>query len=72
MANIDQLVIVIAVESPNPDFMLVDKLIITCMSKNIRPLLVINKTDLDKSNGAEEIAVQLSLHRFSHHLSEQI
>ncbi|NLM74733.1 MAG: ribosome small subunit-dependent GTPase A [Clostridiaceae bacterium] len=56
VANIDQLVIVIAVESPNPDFMLVDKLIITCMSKNIRPLLVINKTDLDKSNGAEEIA----------------
>jgi len=56
VSNIDQLAIVVAVESPDPDFMLVDKLIITCMAKDIRPLIIINKTDLDKNCRAEDIA----------------
>lgn len=55
VANIDQLAIVISVVSPSPDFMLVDKLIITCLSKDIRPLIVINKADLDTDNEIEAI-----------------
>ncbi len=55
VANIDQLAIVISVVSPNPDFMLVDKLIITCVSKDIRPLIIINKADLDTNNEIEDI-----------------
>ena len=55
VANIDQLAIVISVVSPSPDFMLVDKLLITCISKDIRPLIVINKADLDTNNEIEAI-----------------
>ncbi|MGI6084792.1 MAG: ribosome small subunit-dependent GTPase A [Acetivibrionales bacterium] len=55
VANIDQLAIVVSVASPHPDFMLVDKLLITCISKDIRPLIIINKADLDTSNRIEEI-----------------
>ncbi len=55
VANIDQLAVVVAVNSPEPDLMLVDKLIVTCMSKDISPLLVINKTDLDDGTKVEEL-----------------
>jgi len=55
VANIDQLAIVVSVASPSPDFMLMDKLLITCLSKNIEPLIIINKADLDTDNGIEKI-----------------
>lgn len=55
VANIDQLAIVLSVASPPPDFMLMDKLLITCISKGIRPLIIINKADLDTNNRIEEI-----------------
>ncbi len=45
VANIDQLMIVIAA-LPQPDFYLVDKLIITCQINHIDPILIVNKTDL--------------------------
>ncbi len=44
VANVDQLVIVIA-PSPAPDFYLVDKLIVYCNMHAINPILVINKID---------------------------
>lgn len=47
VSNIDKLAIVISVSSPQPDLILVDKLIITCLAKGIRPLIIINKYDLD-------------------------
>jgi ribosome biogenesis GTPase len=50
VANIDQLAIVLAISSPLPDLMLVDKLLITCRVKEIKPLIIINKTDLDQEN----------------------
>lgn len=55
VANIDQLAIVISVVSPSPDFMLVDKLLITCVSKDVKPLIIINKADLDTDNEIEII-----------------
>lgn len=55
VANIDQLAIVLAVTSPDPDLMLVDKLLITCLSKDIRPLILINKFDLDKAHLVEDL-----------------
>lgn len=55
VANIDQLAVVMAVDSPAPDLLLVDKLIVTCLSKNIRPLLIINKTDLDDGTKVEKL-----------------
>lgn len=53
VANIDQLAIVLAVTNPEPDMMLVDKLLITCQVKDIRPLIIINKIDLDTENQVE-------------------
>lgn len=45
LANIDKMFIVIATV-PQPDFMLVDKLIVNCLCNNITPVLVVNKIDL--------------------------
>lgn len=55
VANIDQLAIVLAVSNPQPDMMLVDKLLITCLSKDIRPLIIINKTDLDVGDQVDSL-----------------
>jgi ribosome biogenesis GTPase len=55
VANIDRLAIVIAARSPDPDLALVDKLLITCEVKEISPLLVINKYDLDEGGVTERI-----------------
>lgn len=55
VANIDQLVAVVAVANPDPDLMLVDKLLITAACKAIRPLLIINKVDLDSEGKAEAL-----------------
>ncbi len=53
VANIDQLAIVLAVKSPEPDLSLADKLLITCEAKDISPLILINKIDLDEGGSAE-------------------
>ena len=46
VANIDYLAVVIAAASPNPDLLLVDKLLIAAEMNNIKPLLIFNKIDL--------------------------
>lgn len=50
LANLDQLIIVIA-QIPEPDFMIVDKLILFSLCYGIKPVIVINKKDLDKTVG---------------------
>lgn len=56
VANIDQLAIVLAAKSPDPDLNLADKLLITCEAKGIAPLILINKIDLDDDGTAEYIS----------------
>ena len=46
-ANIDKLIIVMSASAPHPDFLLVDKLTLTCEKLKIEPVLVINKCDTD-------------------------
>lgn len=46
VANIDNLVIVSAAASPDPDFFLIDKIIITAEKNGIKPIICVNKTDL--------------------------
>lgn len=46
VSNIDNLVIMLSVASPSPDYILLDKQIILCKSKNITPVICVNKTDL--------------------------
>lgn len=45
VANIDQLIIVVAASAPKPDWLLVDKLLLQAHLAKIEPLLVLNKLD---------------------------
>lgn len=47
VSNIDVCFIVISSE-PEPDFVLVDKIIVNCLAENIEPILVLNKIDVEK------------------------
>ena len=47
VSNIDTCLIVIS-RIPEPDFLLVDKIIVNCLHQNIEPILVLNKIDLGK------------------------
>ena len=46
VANIDNLVIVSAAASPDPDFKLIDKMLVNAEIAGIKPVICINKTDL--------------------------
>lgn len=56
VANIDVLVLVSAMRSPLPDFGLIDKLLVTAESKNIKGVICLNKTDLSDSDEIAEIS----------------
>lgn len=49
IANIDQLFIVMAAKSPDPNRFLVDKMLLTCEYSGIHPKLCFNKCDLDQA-----------------------
>lgn len=44
VANVDVAFIVIAGE-PEPDYLLVDKLIVSCFDRGVKPIIVVNKSD---------------------------
>lgn len=50
VSNIDYLAIVMAVKNPKPDFLLIDKLILSAEINYIKPMLVINKIDLSSED----------------------
>lgn len=50
VSNIDYMFIVIAAGSPKPDFLLLDKQLITAEQSNTKPVIVVNKIDLENSN----------------------
>jgi ribosome biogenesis GTPase len=54
VANVDQVAAVIAIQSPEPDLMLLDKLLITAEKKGISPVICVNKIDLDTTGKYEE------------------
>lgn len=47
IANIDQMIIVVASTNPSPDLMLLDKQIVMAEKNGIEPIICINKIDLD-------------------------
>lgn len=55
VANVNQIVTVIAAKSPEPDLMLVDKLLVTAQEKGIRTIVCINKTDLDEKENIAQL-----------------
>ena len=50
VANIDQMIIVVSVGEPIPDYILLDKQIVLCMAKGIKPIICVNKIDLAETD----------------------
>ena len=50
VANIECIVIVVAATKPQPDFFMIDKLILSAESKGIEVVIAVNKTDLESSD----------------------
>lgn len=46
VANVDQAIIVFAAAKPDPNIILLDKMIVLALSSNLEPILCINKADL--------------------------
>lgn len=55
VANIDQLVITLAVGQPEPNLLLIDQLAVTAEKLGVTPVICINKLDLDEAR-AKQIA----------------
>ena len=56
VSNVNQVVIVIAARSPIPDFLLLDKLLVTAAKENIKAVICLNKLDLDVDDEGEKIS----------------
>lgn len=56
VANINQIIIVIAIKSPTPDYLLLDKLLVTAEMNEIKPIICINKIDLCTENEHLDLA----------------
>ena len=46
VANISQLMITVSAHKPEPDFLLVDKILVQAIAKGIKPVVLVNKKDL--------------------------
>ena len=55
MSNITQLILVVSSKNPKPDLLLLDKQLAFAEFLGITPVIVLNKTDLDKKHEFEEI-----------------
>ena len=55
ISNIDQLIIVSSINNPTPNTVVIDKLISIACYNNIKPILVISKTDLGDANDLVKI-----------------
>ncbi len=56
VANADRAVLVFALRDPEPAAGLVDRLLVACHAGNVPPVLVFNKSDLDPTPAAAELA----------------
>lgn len=56
ISNITQIILVISSKNPKPDLLLLDKQLAFAEYLKINPIIVLNKTDLDKKQEFEEIA----------------
>lgn len=50
ISNIDNLVICLSITDPEPDYLLLDKEIVLCFYKGVRPIICLNKVDLIEKN----------------------
>ncbi len=64
VANIDNLVIVLAASRPKPDLLLADKLILQAEKNDARPVVCLNKTDASASDTEEDLKKQYGPYEF--------
>ena len=55
MSNINQIILVVSSKNPKPDLLLLDKQLSFAEYLGITPIILLNKTDIDKKNEFEEI-----------------
>ena len=55
VANIECIVIVVAATKPQPDFFMIDKLVLSAESKGIEVVVAVNKTDLESADEIKNI-----------------
>lgn len=55
MSNITQIILVVSSKNPKPDLLLLDKQLAFAEYLGIKPIIVLNKTDLDKKQEFQEI-----------------
>lgn len=55
IANITQIILVISIKNPKPDLLLLDKQLAFAEYLKIKPIIILNKTDLDKKQEFEQI-----------------
>ena len=55
MSNLEQIVLVISCKNPKPDLLLLDKQLAFAEFLKIKPIIVLNKADLDKNKEFEQI-----------------
>ena len=55
VANIDILVIVVAAAEPDPNILLIDKLLVNSENAGIKPVILINKTDVKSGEEIREV-----------------
>lgn len=55
MSNLEQIVLVISCKNPKPDLLLLDKQLAFAEFLKIKPIIVLNKADLDKKKEFEQI-----------------
>lgn len=60
VANIDKLMIIVSVKSPVPNTVIIDKLTVIAERKNIEPVIVITKADLDEDKAQELYSIYSS------------
>ncbi len=58
VSNIDQMVIVVSVGAPVPDYILLDKQIALCKAKNITPIICVNKIDLCEEDSQAKLDLE--------------
>jgi ribosome biogenesis GTPase len=61
ISNIDQLVIVVSVCDPAPSTLVIDKIIAAAEDKEIEPIVVVSKSDLQESEGLRNIYVKTGI-----------
>ncbi len=55
LSNITQIILVLSSKNPKPDLLLLDKQLAFAEYLKINPIIILNKTDLDKNHGFEDI-----------------